>query len=136
MGFAYGSDNRWHDQYFDREKAVNTADIACEAALAVGAHRGALAVTVAANGPVSVASGKALVLTVQGCDTEDGEFSDVPGAPEVSVKGGSSAAASFEDGEVLCTLVLPDMQRYAKIRLTSDAANSGSVDVYLACLAR
>ena len=136
MGFAYGNDNRWHDQYFDREKAVNTSEIACENALAVGAHRGALAVTVAANGKVSVAAGKALVLTVQGCDTEDGEFSDVPGAPEVRVKGGVSEAAAFEDGEVLCTLVLPDMQRYAKMKLASDATNSGSVAVYLSCLAR
>lgn len=132
MGFEYGKDNRWHDQYFEREKAVNVSDFVCSEALAVGGHRGALAVTVAASGPVTIASGKSVGVSVQGCDTDDGEFTDVAGAPQVIVSG----EASFEDGDVLCTLVLPDMQRYAKIRITSDTTNSGNVDVYLSCLAR
>lgn len=136
MGFEYGQDNRWYDQYFDRTKSIASASFVCTNPLAVGEHHGALAVTVAASGDVSIASGKSFKLTIQGSDTEDGTFNDVAGAPEVSVSGGLSEVAKFADGDTICKLVLPDMQRYAKIRVTSDATNSGNVDVYLSYLAR
>ncbi len=132
MSFAYGKDNRWHDQYFEKGKAINAASFVCAEPLAVGGHHGSLAVTAAADGTVTLASSKAFRLSVQGCDTEDGEFTDVAGAPEVSVSG----PATFEDGDVICSMVLPDMQRCAKIKVTSDTAHSGNVDVYLSTLAR
>lgn len=132
MSFAYGKDHRWHDQYFEKGRAVNVEGFVCAEPLAVGMHHGALAVTAAANGEVTLAASRAFRLSVQGCDTEDGEFVDVAGAPEVSVSGG----ASFEDGDVICSMVLPDMQRYAKVRVTSDTTHSGKVDVYLTNLAR
>lgn len=136
MAFAYGSENRWHDQYFAKAASLATASFVCADALAVGAHHGALAVAVVAHGAVSIAPAKALKLTILGADAEDGEFSEPAGAPEVTVKGGSGAATAFEDGEVVCKLALPDMPRYAKIKVTSDATNAGDVDVILSYLAR
>ena len=132
MSFAYGKDHRWHDQYFEKGKAINSAGFVCAEPLAVGGHHGSLMVTAAASGNVTLAASKAFKLSVQGCDTEDGEFADIAGAPEVSVSG----EASFEDGDIICSMVLPDMQRYAKIRVTSDSTHSGNVDVYLTSLAR
>ena len=107
-----------------------------EACLAVGQHHGALAVTIAAKGAVSIPSTKKLTVTIQGADTEDGSFADIPGAPEMSVSGGASAATAFADGDIIGKLVLPDMQRYAKIKLTTDGAATGKVDVFLSYLAR
>lgn len=135
MAFAYGSENRWHDQYFDTGKSLAAASVDCANALAVGHHHGALAVVLVASGSVSIASGSSVKVSILGSDTEDGEFEAVQGAPEVTISGGDAATA-FEDGDVICKLVLPDMQRYAKIKLTSAATNSGNVDVILGYLAR
>lgn len=136
MAFAFGSENRWYDQYFDRKKSLAAASFECADTLAVGEHHGALAVTVVANGAVSIAATKSIKLSILGSDTEDGEFVAVAGAPEVSIAGGADAATTFEDGDIVCKLVLPDMQRYAKIKVTSDTTNTGKVDVILAYLAR
>lgn len=136
MTFAYGSENRWHDQYFGKGKSLASASFVCDTALAVGEHHGALAVTVAASGNVSIASGKSVKLTIQGADAADGTFADVAGAPELSVSGGASAATTFTDGDIIAKMVLPDMAAYAKIKVTSDTTNSGAVDVYLGYLAR
>lgn len=136
MAFAFGSENRWYDQYFDKGKSLAAASFECADALAVGEHHGALAVAVVANGAVSIASTKSIKLSILGSDTEDGEFAAVAGAPEVSIAGGASNATTFEDGDIVCKLVLPDMQRYARIKVTSDTTNTGSIDVLLACLAR
>ena len=54
----------------------------------------------------------------------------------MSVSGGASAATAFADGDIIGKLVLPDMQRYAKIKLTTDGAATGEVDVFLSYLAR
>ncbi len=132
MSFAYGKDNRWHDQYFEKDKAINVAGFVCAEPLAVGGHHGSLMVTAAASGTVTLADARAFRLSVQGCDTGDGEFTDVAGAPEVSVSG----PATFEDGDIICSMVLPDMQRYARIKVTSDTTHAGNVDVYLSTLAR
>lgn len=136
MAFAYGSENRWHDQYFDTGKSIAATSVECANALAVGQHHGALAVVLVANGAVSIASAASVKVSILGSDTEDGEFEAVQGAPEVTISGGESAATAFEDGDVICKLVLPDMQRYAKIKLTSAATNSGNVDVILGYMAR
>lgn len=136
MAFEFGSESRWYDQYFDREKSLAAASFECAVPLAVGEHHGALAVAVLANGAVTIAAGKRLSLSLLGSDTEDGEFAAVPGAPELSLTGGEGSGTSFEDGELICKLVLPDMQRYLKVKITSDATNTGNVDVILASLAR
>lgn len=48
MAFEYGSENRWHDQYFGKNVTVEADGTECPERLAVGEHHGALAVTVAA----------------------------------------------------------------------------------------
>ena len=119
--FEYGAENRWHDQYF--EKGVTLPDssgVVCANALAVGQHHGALAVTLVADGAVSIPAAKKLIVSVQGSDTENGVFAD-----------GADAAAVFADGEVIGKLVLPDMADYARIKLTTDGAATGKVDVFL-----
>lgn len=137
MAFEFGSENRWHDQYFGKDVTIpSTASTVCDTPLAVGQHHGALAVTIAAKGAVSIPSTEKLTVTIQGADTEDGSFADIPGAPEMSVSGGASAATAFADGDIIGKLVLPDMQRYAKIKLTTDGAATGKVDVFLSYLAR
>lgn len=134
MAFEYCSENAWHDQYFGKGKSLAAASFVCDTPLAVGAHHGALAVAVIAAGDVSIAAGKSVKISVQGSDTENGTFADVVGAPEMAV--GASSALAFQAGEVIGKLVLPDMTRYAKIKVTSDATNSGDVDVILSYLAR
>ena len=135
MAFEFGSENRWHDQYFGKDVTIpSTTSTVCDTPLAVGQHHGALAVTIAAKGAVSIPSTKKLTVTIQGADTEDGSFADIPGAPEMSVSGGASAAPAFAD--VIGKLVLPNMKRYAKIKLTTDGAATGKVDVFLSYLAR
>lgn len=137
MTFAYGSENRWHDQYFGKDVSLPSSEsTVCATALAVGRHHGALVVTIAAKGAVSIPSGKKLTVSLQGADTEGGTFADIPGAPEMSVSAGASEAVAFTDGDIIGKLVLPDMQPYAKVKLTTDGAATGKVDVYLGYLAR
>lgn len=137
MAFEFGSENRWYDQYFGKDVALpSTTSKVCDTPLAVGQHHGSLAVTIAAKGAVSIPSTKKLTLTIQGADTEDGSFADIAGAPEMSISGGASAATEFADGDIIGKLVLPDMARYAKIKLTTDGAATGKVDVFLSYLAR
>lgn len=136
MAFNYGSENRWYDQYFEKAKGINAAEFVTANALAVGEHHGALAVTVMAAGAVKVAADKIFKLTLQDSDTEDGPFADIPGAPEVTITGTTSTGTSFADGEILCKLVLPDTKRYVKVKVTSDATSSGTVDIVLSYLAR
>ena len=92
--------------------------------------------TVMAAGAVKVAADKTFKLTLQGSDTEDGPFADIPGAPEVTITGTTGTGTSFADGDILCKLVLPDTKRYVKIKVTSDTTSSGTVDVVLSYLAR
>ena len=66
MAFAYGSENRWHDQYFDTQKSLAATDIDCANALAVGQHHGALAVVLVANGAVSIASAASVKVSILG----------------------------------------------------------------------
>lgn len=127
MSFSYGSENRWYDQFFEKGKAINAAEFVCA---------NALAVTVMAAGAVKVAADKTFKLTLQGSDTEDGPFADIPGAPEVTITGTTGTGTSFADGDILCKLVLPDTKRYVKIKVTSDTTSSGTVDVVLSYLAR
>lgn len=137
MTFTYDSENRWHDQYFGRDVSMpSSTSSVCDTALAVGRHHGALAVVIAAKGAVSIPATKTFTVSIQGADTEDGAFADVTGAPEMSVSGGASEAVTFADGDIIGRLVLPDMQPYAKIKLTTDGAATGKVDVYLGYLAR
>ncbi|WP_337430840.1 hypothetical protein [Bilophila sp.] len=137
MAFEFGSENRWYDQYFGKDVALpSTTSKVCDTPLAVGQHHGSLAVTIAAKGAVSIPSTKKLTVTIQGADTEDGSFADIAGAPEMSISGGTSAATEFADGDIMGKLVLPDMARYAKIKLTTDGAATGKVDVFLSYLAR
>ena len=136
MAFEFGSENRWYDQYFGKDVALpSTTSKVCDTPLAVGQHHGSLAVTIAAKGAVSIPSTKKLTVTIQ-ADTEDGSFADIAGAPEMSISGGTSAATEFADGDIMGKLVLPDMARYAKIKLTTDGAATGKVDVFLSYLAR
>lgn len=135
--FGYGAENRWHDQYFEKGVTLpGSASAVCANALAVGQHHGALAVTLVADGAVSIPAAKKLTVTLQGGDTENGAFADVAGAPEMSVSGGAGAATTFADGEIIGKLVLPDMADYAKVKLTTDGAATGKVDVFLKYLAR
>ena len=137
MAFEFGSENRWYDQYFGKDVALpTTTSKVCDTPLAVAQHHGSLAVTIAAKGAVSIPSTKKLTVTIQGADTEDGSFADIAGAPEMSISGGTSAATEFADGDIMGKLVLPDMARYAKIKLTTDGAATGKVDVFLSYLAR
>lgn len=135
--FEYGAENRWHDQYFEKGIALpGSAGVVCANALAVGQHHGALAVTLVADGAVSIPAAKKLTVTIQGSDAEGGAFADIAGAPEMSVSGGTGATTSFGDGETIGKLVLPDMAAFAKIKLTTDGAATGKVDVFLNYLAR
>lgn len=136
MAFTYGSENCWYDQYFDKAKTIAAVSFESAAALAVGRHHGALAVAVKAAGDVKIAADKTFALALLGSDTEDGPFADIPGAPTLSITGASGTGTAFADGDTLCKLVLPDMPRYAKVKVTSDATSSGTVDIVLSYLAR
>ena len=136
MSFSYGSENRWYDQFFEKGKAINAAEFVCAKRPCRGRtswrpcrHR---------HGGRCGESGsdKTFKLTLQGSDTEDGPFADIPGAPEVTITGTTSTGTSFADGDILCKLVLPDTKRYVKIKVTSDTTSSGTVDVVLSYLAR
>ena len=125
MAFAYGQDNRWHDQYFEKGMAVSGSTDS-ENALAVGRHHGALAIVVAAAVDGTVTDG---TLSFKDCDTEDGAFSTPENAPELTVASAAPAA-----GDIIAVYVLPDCRRYVKAVLGGTWPSK--VDVYLSCLAR
>ena len=123
--FAYGQDNRWYDQYFEKGMSVS-GETETKNALAAGSHQGALAITVAAAEAGSVAAG---TLTFTESDSEDGPFETPAGAPVLTVE-----SASPEAGDVIAVYVLPNCKRYVKARL--GGGWPAGVDVYLSCLAR
>ncbi len=123
--FAYGSDNRFHDQYFVQgATAVGDYGPLC----AGGSVNGGVAIVVAAKTAVA-ASG--LKLSYKQADKENGSFT-APADANVLTFGGSSYAA----GDILGMMILPnDCKDYVKATL-SGTLSSGSVDVYLQYLAR
>lgn len=123
--FEYGAENRWHDQYFARALAV-TADGVDTDALSVGAHHGALCVTLAANGEGVRATD--LCMSIMESYDAAGTFEGKSDGPTVMVSG------AFEDGAILAKLVLPDCKDFVKMHL--EGALTGKVDVFLNYLAR
>lgn len=123
--FGYGAENRWHDQYFARALAV-AVDGVDTGALSVGAHHGALCVTLAASG--DGVSATDLCMSILESDDVAGTFEEKSDGPTVMVSG------TFEDGAILAKLVLPDCKDVVKMHL--EGTLTGKVDVFLNYLAR
>ena len=130
--FAYGAENRWHDQYFAKELelaagAEGAAATADTEALAVGQHHGSLCVVLAAS--VDEVEADDLSLSILESDEADGDFTAKADGPVVTI-----AEGTFDAGDIMAKLVLPDCKDYVKLRLSGGL--SGKVDVYLSYLAR
>ena len=123
--FEYGAENRWHDQYFARALPVDVSGTDTNA-LAVGAHHGALCVTLAANGDGVNATD--LCMSIKESGDATGTFEEKSDGPTVMVSG------AFEDGAILARLVLPDCKDHVKMHL--EGTLTGKVDVFLNYLAR
>lgn len=126
MGFAYGAENRWHDQYFAKELEL-TGTTATTEALAVGKHHASLCVVLAAAEDEVEASGVAL--SIMECEEPDGTFTAKADGPVVTL-----AEGTFSAGDIMAKLVLPDCKDFVKMRLAGGL--SGKVDVCLGYLAR
>lgn len=133
MGFEYGSENRWHDQYFAKELALvagegeNATSQATTEALAVGRHHGSLCVVLAASG--DAVKPDDLSLGILESDEPDGAFTAKSDGPVVTI-----AEGTFNAGDIMAKLVLPDCKDYVKLHLAGGL--TGKVDVYLSYLAR
>ena len=132
MGFEYGSENRWHDQYFARgleltAGAEGKPGSATTEALAVGKHHGSLCVTLAAAGDEVEAD--ALSLSIMESDEADGTFTAKADGPVLTL-----AEGTFNTGDIMAKLVLPDCKDFVKMQLAGGL--TGKVDVYLGYLAR
>lgn len=125
MAFSYDSDNRWHDQYFEKGMAVS-GETTSENALAVGQHHGSLAIVVSAAAAGSVSSG---TVTFKDDDAEDGSFATNDAAPVLTI-----TSATVEAGDIIAKYVLPDCKRYVKAVLGGTWPST--VDVTLQYLAR
>ncbi|MDE7372093.1 MAG: hypothetical protein K2N07_10235 [Desulfovibrio sp.] len=126
MGFEYGSENRWHDQYFARGLEL-TGTTATTDALAVGRHHGSLCVVLAAAGDEVEAD--ALSLSILESDEADGTFTAKADGPVLTL-----AEGTFNTGDIMAKLVLPDCKDFVKMQLAGGL--TGKVDVYLGYLAR
>ena len=124
--FEYGGENRWHDQYFAKELEL-TGTTATTDALPVGRHHGSLCVVLAAAGDEVEAD--ALSLSIMDCDEADGTFTAKADGPVVTL-----AEGTFNAGDIMAKLVLPDCKDYVKLQLAGGL--DGKVDVYLGYLAR
>ena len=124
--FEYGAENRWHDQYFAKELEL-TGTTATTEALAVGKHHGSLCVVLAAAGDEVEAD--ALSLSIMECEAPDGTFTAKADGPVVTI-----AEGTFNAGDIMAKLVLPDCKDYVKMQLAGGL--DGKVDVYLGYLAR
>lgn len=125
MAFEYGSENRWHDQYFGKNVTVASAGTECPERLAVGEHHGALAVTVAAAAAGTVTNG---TITLLDSEHADCGFAVKDDAPVFTIK-----SAAPEAGDIIAKMVLPDCKRYVGIKLGGVMPNC---DVFLSYLAR
>ena len=126
MGFEYGSENRWHDQYFARGLEL-TGTTGTTDALAVGRHHGSLCVVLAAAGDEVEAD--ALSLSIMESDEADGTFTAKADGPVLTL-----AEGTFNTGDIMAKLVLPDCKDFVKMQLAGGL--TGKVDVYLGYLAR
>ena len=124
--FEYGGENRWHDQYFAKELEL-TGTTATTDALPVGKHHGSLCVVLAAAGDEVEAD--ALSLSILECEAPDGTFTAKTDGPVVTL-----AEGTFNTGDIMAKLVLPDCKDYVKMQLAGGL--DGKVDVYLGYLAR
>lgn len=123
MPFAYGNENRWHDQYFTKNSGAGTYG-----PLPAGDTNGALAVTVAANGPVTAS---ASTLKLLAADTEDGSYQAI--SPDITV----SITGTYEDGDIMAQLIVPNnIPKFLKATLDTGTSLSGNVDIYTQYLAR
>lgn len=133
MGFEYGAENRWHDQYFAKELALaagegeNAVASATTGALAVGQHHGSLCVVLAAS--ADGVEAEELVMSILESDAADGTFAAKADGPAVKL-----AEGAFGAGDIMAKLVLPDCKDYVKMQLSGGL--TGKVDVYLGYLAR
>ena len=124
--FEYGAENRWHDQYFAKELELTGTAVTTEA-LAVGKHHGSLCVVLAAAEDEVEASD--LALSIMEGDEPEGTFAAKADGPVVTI-----AEGTFNAGDIMAKLVLPDCKDYVKMQLAGGL--DGKVDVYLGYLAR
>ena len=137
MAFAFGEESRWYDQYFMKGLALpSSSSKTSETALGVGKTQGALKLVIAAADDVSIPSGATLKLTMLESDNEDGPFTVKCDAPELMFSGGDTEATTFMSKDTLGQVVLPNSKLYMKVKLTTEGAPTGSVDVFLGYLAR
>lgn len=135
MAFEYGQPNRWVDQYFAAGKTLPSTTNDTTDALGVGAHQASLTVILTAKTACSIPATKTLTVTVQ--DSDDGTtFADVAGAPELLLSGGTSTSTDYAAGTQMAQMVLPECKRYARLKLTSSGASTGTVDVTMGYMAR
>lgn len=136
MSFGYKGDLRWADQYFEKGMGIPAAGSAVAAhTLKVGGHAGALALKVAAGAPVALAAAKKLTVEVLHCDAEDGTYVAHEALPTI-VFTGAAGGSAWQAGQNMLTLALPDCKPFVRVRVATDAAAAGALDIYLDYIAR
>lgn len=122
-----------HDQLFELGVVLpKTAAYTCAQGLPLGTGQNALAVTIAAKTPVAIAAAKAFTVTL--AESDD----NVTFADTVTMSVTYATAQVFTAGSAVCRFPLPALgKKWLKVKVScTDAAASGSVDVFTEYLAR
>ena len=137
MAFEFGSKTNWYDQYFEKGITIpSSASDTCENPLSVGKTGNALVVRVTAATAVSIPAGKIVTFNPLFCATSDGTFAAPSPAYAVSITNSGASAAAYAAGDEVCSFILPDGEECAKIKITTDGACTGTLDVALSYTAR
>lgn len=133
MGFAYKSKTNWHDQYFEKGitiPAISTTT--CANPLPVGKTGNSLIACVTAATAVSIPTGKTVTFMPLFSATSDGTFVAPSPAYTVTLTNSSAVTMTFAAGDEVCSFLLPDEEEeYAKIKIATDGACTGALDVAL-----
>lgn len=133
MGFGFKNKTNWYDQYFEKGITIpSTSSATCANPLPVGKTGNSLVARVTAATAVSIPAGKTCTFTPLFCATSDGTFAVPAPAYAVALTNSGADAAAYAAGDELCSFLLPDEDaEYAKIKITTDGACTGTLDVAL-----
>lgn len=138
MGFSYKDKTNWYDQYFEKGITIpSTGTDTCENPLPIGKTGNSLVCRVTAATAISIPTGMSVIFNPLYCATSDGTFVAPSPNYTVTLTNSGADALAFAAGAELCSFLLPDQDdEYAKIKITTDGACTGTLDVALGYTAR
>ncbi len=126
---------RADDQFFGKNIPLpGKSSVILPQALRVGSHLGGLCLDLEATSPITLSAQSTLTVRLLDSAQKDGPFTPHPVSALLET---GLDALSFEKGDTLLSLVLPDGQAFIKMQIETDDENaSGSLSASLNYLAR